>query len=100
MGKKKTGRVEIDALFGLMYFRGIFGVNLDLTDRLFSNDSHFVFGAIMSKNCFRFLKSHICFKNPQERSGKQIDSSCHRDLGKLQFKSFKPCHTIGISFNL
>ena len=37
-----------------------------MTDRLFSNDSHFVFGAIMSKNCFRFLKGHICFDDPQE----------------------------------
>ena len=46
---KKADGVEIDALFGLMYFRGILGVNLHMTDRLFSNDSHFVFGAIMSK---------------------------------------------------
>ena len=46
---KKTSKDEIDALFGLMYFRGILGVNLHMTDRLFSNDSHFIFGAIMSK---------------------------------------------------
>ena len=65
---KKTDRVEIDALFGLMYFRGILGVNLHMTDKLFSHDSHFVFGAIMSKNRFRFLKGHICFDNPQERT--------------------------------
>ena len=45
--KQKTDRVEIDALFGLMYFREILGVNLRTTDRIFSNDSHFVFGAIM-----------------------------------------------------
>ena len=63
---QKTNRVEIDALFRLMYFRGILGVNLHMTDRLFSSDSHFVFGAIMS-NRFRFLKDHICFDNPQER---------------------------------
>ena len=58
---KKADRVEIDALLGLMYFRGILGVNLHMTYRLFSNDSHFVFGAIMSKTRFRFLKGHICF---------------------------------------
>ena len=63
---QKTGRVEIRALFGLMYFRRTLGVNLHMTDRLFSNDSHFVFGAIMSKNRFRFLKGHICFDNAQE----------------------------------
>ena len=51
-----------------MYFRGILEVNLHMTDRLFSNDSHFVFVAIMSKNCFRFLKGHIYFDNPQERT--------------------------------
>ena len=44
---KKADRVEIDALFGLIYFREILGVNLHRTYTLFSNDSHFVFGAIM-----------------------------------------------------
>ena len=63
---KETDRVEIDALFELMYFRGILGVNLRMTDRIFSSDSHFVFGVTMSKNRFRFLKGHICFDNPQE----------------------------------
>ena len=67
-GSNKTERVEIDVLFGLMYFRRILGVNLDITDRLFSNDSHFVFGVIMSKNRFRFLKGYIYFENPQERT--------------------------------
>ena len=65
---KKTDRVEIDALFELMYFRGILGVNLHITDRLFSSDIYFIFGAIMSKNRFRFLKVHICFDNLQKRT--------------------------------
>ena len=39
-----------------------------MTDRIFSNDTHFNFGAIMSKNLFKFLKGHICFDNPQERT--------------------------------
>ena len=65
---EKTKRIEIDALFWLMYFKGILGVSLHMTDRLFSNDSHFAFGAIMSKNRFRFLKGHIYFSNPQERT--------------------------------
>ena len=68
MGQKKTDRVELDALFGLMYFRGILGVNLYTTDRLFSNDSHFVFDAIMSKNRLRFFKDHICFDNPHKKN--------------------------------
>ena len=49
-----------------MYFRRILEVNLHLTDKLFSNESHSVFGATMSENHFRFLKGHICFDNPQE----------------------------------
>ena len=65
---KKPDRIETDALFELIYFRGILGVNLHMTDRLFSSDIHLVFGSIMSENCFRFLKGHICFSNPQERT--------------------------------
>ena len=38
-----------------------------MTDRLFSNYSHFVFGAIMSKNRLTFLRGYICFDSPQER---------------------------------
>ena len=59
--KKKKDRVQIDLLLGLMYFRGKIGVNLHMTDKLFSNESHFVFGAIKPKNRSRFLKGHICF---------------------------------------
>ena len=73
-----------------------------MTDRLFSNDSHFVFGEIMSKNRFRFLKGHICFDNPQERTQLwEADrfAAVKRDLGNLQFKSFKACCIIGTSFN-
>ena len=51
-----------------MYFRGILGINLHMTGKLFSNNSHFVFGAIMSKKSFRFLKGHIYFDSPQERT--------------------------------
>ena len=65
--KKKNKKVELK-LFGLMYFWGILGVNLHMTDRLLSNDSHFVFGAIMSKNRLRLFKGHICFDNSQERT--------------------------------
>ena len=39
-----------------------------MTDKLFSNDCQFVLFAIMSKNRFKFLKGHICFDNPQERT--------------------------------
>ena len=51
-----------------MNFKGIPDVNLYIVDRLFSNDSHFVFGAKMLKNRFRYLKGLIFFDNPQERT--------------------------------
>ena len=65
---QKTDRVETDALFELMYFGKIRGVNLHMTERLFSNDNSFFSGAIMSKNRFRFPKGYACFENPQERT--------------------------------
>lgn len=65
---KINNKTKLDAFFGPMYFRGMFGVNLHLTDRLFSPDSHFVFSSIILKNCFRFLHpSHPCFDNAEER---------------------------------
>ena len=69
-----------------MYFKGIVGVNLHTTDRLFSNDSHFIFGAIISKNRLRFFKGHISFDNPHKKNtavGNRQIRSCQRDLGNL-----------------
>ena len=62
-----THKMELDPLFGLTYFRGLLDVNLYLTDRLFSADSHFVFSSTMSKNRFRFLRSHLDFDIAEER---------------------------------
>ena len=64
---RPADKAELEALFGLMYFRGLLGVNLLGTEKLFSNESHYVFGAIMSKNRFKFLKSHLLFDDPEER---------------------------------
>ena len=59
---KETYIIEINALFGLMYLRGLPGMSLQRVDYLFSdNKGHFPFGAIMSKNRFKFLLSHITF---------------------------------------
>ena len=64
---KVTNKIELDALLRLIYFRGLFVVNLHLADRLFSPDSHFAFISIMSKSHFQFLRSHFCFDNAEER---------------------------------
>ena len=54
---QKTGKFETDMLFGLMYFRGILGVNLHINETLFLNESNFVFCAIMSKTVSDFSKT-------------------------------------------
>ena len=64
-------------------------VNLHMTDRLFSNDSLFVFGAIMSKNRFKFLKDHICFHTSRESCGKQIDLQLLERSGKSSIQIFQ-----------
>ena len=82
---KKTDRVEIDALFGLMYFRGILGVNLHMTERIFSNDSH-----LRQSNRFRFLKGYICFDNPQEGTQiRETDSQLLERSGKSSIQIFQ-----------
>ena len=63
---KVTNIIELDALFRLMYFRGLLGVNIQLIDRLFLQDSHFIFSSNMSKNYFQFLRGHLCFENKVE----------------------------------
>ena len=60
---KETDHIEINALFGLMYLRGLLGMNLQRVDYLFADEGHYAFGAIMSKNRFKFLLSHITFDN-------------------------------------
>ena len=60
---KETDHIEINALFGLMYLRGLLGMNLQRVDYLFTDERHYVFGATMSKNRFKFLLNHITFDN-------------------------------------
>ena len=52
-----------------MYFRGLLGLNQHKTNTLFADyEGHFVFSAIMSKNRFKFLLSHITFDELEERA--------------------------------
>ena len=82
---KKTSKDEIDALFGLMYFRGILGVNLHMTERIFSNDSH-----LRQSNRFRILKGYICFDNPQEETQiRETDSQLLERSGKSSIQIFQ-----------
>ena len=64
---KETDHIEINALFGLMYLRGLLGMNLQRVDYLFADKGHYAFEAIMSKNRFKFLLIHITFDNHIDR---------------------------------
>ena len=47
---REIGHIEGDALFGLMYFRGLLDLHLHTIDHLFADyKGHFGFGVIMSK---------------------------------------------------
>lgn len=57
-----TDEPEIYAFFGLMYFRGLLGLNNHSVDTLFSEKAgHPVFGGTMSRNRFKFLSAHLAF---------------------------------------
>ena len=42
-------------------------MNLQRVDYLFADEGHYAFGAIMSKNRFKFFLGHITFDNPIDR---------------------------------
>ena len=64
---KETDHIEINALFGLIYLRGLLGINLQRVDYLFADEEHYAFGAIMLKNRLKFLLSHVTFDNYIDR---------------------------------
>ena len=62
---------------GYIYFRGLLGFNLYMTDHLFAdNEGYFVFGVIMSKTLLMFLLSHITFDDLTDQPKKLV----HRSL--------------------
>ena len=64
----RTTVLEIKALFGLMYFRGLLGQGLQYSQNLFSDVcGHAAFGATMSSSRFKFLLSHLRFDDPETR---------------------------------
>jgi hypothetical protein len=51
--------VELEALFGLIYMRGVTGANLTDVSQLWSVHYSPVFAGTMSQNRFEFLLSHL-----------------------------------------
>ena len=92
---KETDHIKINALFGLMYLRGLLGVYLQRVDYMFVDEGHYAFGAIMSKNQFRFFLSHLTFGNhvdcennwPTDRFANATS------MGAVQFKPWQICCT-------
>ena len=65
---RTTTVLEIYALIGLMFFRGLLGLNNHGAKHLFSEKTgHHVFGATMSKNRYAFLTAHLCFDDHTTR---------------------------------
>ena len=59
-----TDNVEMSAVMGLMYARGLLGQNMHDLDALFRDKfGHPIFSATMGRNHFRFLISKIAFDN-------------------------------------
>ena len=68
---KPTNIFELRALIGLLYFRGLFGMNQHSLHRLFSDKAgHPVFSATMSRDRMKFLLSILTFDDPETRKEK------------------------------
>ena len=62
---KIVDSIDIFAAIGLMYFRGLYGMNMHSTHILFSpKQGPPPFGATTSRLRFHFICSHLCFYNP------------------------------------
>ena len=65
---KTTDITELKALFGSMYLRGLSGGNHNSVESLFSDtQGHYIFSAVISKNRFKCLLSHLTFDDYQDR---------------------------------
>ena len=65
---RSTDACEMYALIGLMYFRGLLGLNNRGVTHIFSDRmGHPVFGGAMSRNRFSFLLGHLCFDDADTR---------------------------------
>ena len=65
---KETSIIEMKAFLGLLYYRGLYGMNMHDVNLLFS-ERHGppVFSACMSRMRFKFLQAHICFDALENR---------------------------------
>ena len=62
-----TDDIEIRALIGLIYWRGLLGMQNHDIKHMFGEDGHHFFGGTMAKNRFAFLVEHLSFDNKLTR---------------------------------
>ena len=97
----ETNPVELQAYFGLLYARGLLGQNVHKTNLLFTEHSHFIFGATMSKNRMQFLYAHISFDTLEERTAvwpTDRFAAYHRFWEMFNNNLSKPLSPIRVSF--
>ena len=71
-----TDNIEITALLGLMFFRGLLGVNDHYVNNPFSDEAgHYVFGGVMGRNRFKFLQSRLHFDDESTREDRWKEDS-------------------------
>ena len=100
-----TDDIEIRALFGLMYLRGLMGMQNHDVKHLFSEDGHQWFGGTMSKNRFEFLLEHLSFDDLLTRKHRwktdrftafrdvfeYFNSNCSRSYAPGEYLSIDEC---------
>ena len=62
-----TDEIEIRALIGLIYWRGLLGMQNHDIKHMFGEDGHHFFGGTMAKNRFAFLVEHLSFDDKLTR---------------------------------
>ena len=66
---KETRYPGMRALIGLIYLRGLYGMNHRNIELLFAKHiGHDIFGATMSQQRMKFLLANITFDDPEERA--------------------------------
>lgn len=89
----ETNIIEMKAFIGLMYYRGLYGMNMHRVNILFSERHGApVFSACMSRNRFEFLQGHLCFDHAADRDERwkhdrftairEVFEGCNKKFGK------------------
>ena len=87
---KPVGRIDVLSVIGLMYLRGLYGLNKHDVRLLFSHDRGIpIFGTTMSRLRFLFIMRHFSFddvntrwKNDRFAALRQVFEMCNKNFGE------------------